>query len=207
MKTILFQGDSITDCGRHREADAYMGSSYATMLAGDISLGYPGQYEFVNRGIGGNRSADLYARIRPDIINLKPDILTILIGVNDTWAELAHNNGISVENYENIYDMLIRDVKNALPQTKIIILEPFVLHGVDTDIYFDAFSEDVAKRQAVCRKLAEKHGLLFVPLQEMLRTFEEEHPGVKVVLDGVHPNFTGHRLIADALYDVLKPIL
>ncbi len=207
MKTILFQGDSITDADRCRENDDYMGAGYTTMTAGKIGVNYPGQYTCINRGISGNRSCDLYARVKADIIHLKPDILTILIGVNDTWHELAHNNGVSVERYEDLLNMLICDVKEALPQIQIVLLEPFVMLGSGTEEYYDAFARDVADRQAVCRCLAEKHALAFVPLQEMLERFEADHPGAKVLIDGVHPNHTGHTLMADALFSTLQTIL
>ena len=207
MKTILFQGDSITDAVRFRESEHYMGSGYATMTAGKIGADYPGQYRCLNRGIGGDRSIDLYARIKKDIINLAPDILTILIGVNDTWHELAHNDGVDIERYEDILNMLICDVKIALPQIRIVLLEPFVLHGSDTDVYYDAFTRDVAMRQQVCKKLAEHHQLIYVPLQKSLNDFAEKTSCEQVVIDGVHPTATGHELISRGLYRALKAIL
>ena len=103
-KTILFQGDSITDCGRSRENDSDMGMGYPTMVKGELGLEYPGQYTFLNRGISGDRIVDIYARIKADIINLKPDYMSILIGVNDVWHELGGCcNGVSAEKYEKIY--------------------------------------------------------------------------------------------------------
>lgn len=207
MKTILFQGDSITDAGRCRDNEHYLGSGYATMTAGKIGANFPGQYVCLNRGISGDRSCDLYARIKSDIINLRPDIMTILIGVNDTWHELARQNGVSVKRYETLLDLLICDVKEVLPQTQIVLLEPFVLPGTDTDIYYDAFAEDVAKRQIVCRTIAEKHGLLFVPLQDMLTDFAQKTPPGYVLVDGVHPTYTGHELISRELYKALETIL
>lgn len=207
MKTILFQGDSITDADRCRENDDYMGAGYAVMTAGMVGVSSPGQYNCLNRGISGNRSVDLYARVKCDIINLKPDILTILIGINDTWHELEHQNGVSAERYETLLDLLICDVKDALPNIKIVLLEPFVMTGSGTEKYYDAFARDVAQRQIVCRHLVKKYALTFVPLQEMLEEFEVNHPGAKVLLDGVHPNYTGHKLMADALFHALQPIL
>ena len=83
MKRILFQGDSITDCGRARENDAHVGTGYALLVKSQLGFENPGEYEFYNRGISGNRIVDLYARIKADIINLAPDYISILIGVND----------------------------------------------------------------------------------------------------------------------------
>ena len=87
MKTIVFQGDSITDATYPRQYPTELGNGYVTMTAGRITFDYPGQYRCYNRGISGNRSVDMYARIKKDVLNLKPDILTVLIGVNDVWHE------------------------------------------------------------------------------------------------------------------------
>ena len=87
MKKVLFMGDSITDAMRDKDSDAYMGAGYATMAAGVLGRKEPYAYEFMNRGISGNRIVDLHARIRKDMINLQPDYISILIGVNDVWHE------------------------------------------------------------------------------------------------------------------------
>ena len=94
-KVILFQGDSITDCGRSREADHAMGNGYATFVGGALAAKEPYAYQFYNRGISGNRVVDLYARMKIDMINLKPDYMSLLIGVNDVWHEYEVQNGIS----------------------------------------------------------------------------------------------------------------
>lgn len=133
MRRVLFQGDSITDANRMRDNDNYRGSGYPTLISGKLGVEFPNKYEFLNRGISGNRVVDLLARVKADIINLKPDIMSILIGVNDVWHELSTQNGVSTENYEKIYNMLIDEVYSALPEIKIIILEPFVLKGVVTE--------------------------------------------------------------------------
>ena len=99
MKTILFQGDSITDAGRNFQDDAYMGYGYATMTAGKIAVDYPGQYNVVNKGISGNRIVDVYARMKKDILNLNPSFMTILIGINDVWHEIADGNGVDAVNF------------------------------------------------------------------------------------------------------------
>ena len=116
MKTILFQGDSITDAGRSREDDANLGLGYPTLVKGELGFEYPGRYTMLNRGISGNRVVDLYARIKADIINLKPDVMSILIGVNDVWHELGGHNGVDAEKYFKIYSMLIEEIKEALPE-------------------------------------------------------------------------------------------
>ena len=96
------------------------------MVAGELGYENPGEYRFLNRGISGNRSVDLYARIKSDIICLKPDVMSILIGVNDVWHELDSGNGVDGDKYFMIYSLLLKEIKEALPLTKIMILEPFV---------------------------------------------------------------------------------
>ena len=125
MKTILFQGDSITDCGRSKQGGIRMGEGYAMLVKTHLAFENPNEYEFYNRGISGNRIVDVYARIKSDIINLKPDYMSLLIGVNDVWHELGgKNNGVSAEKFEIIYDMMISEIMEALPNIKIMIMEP-----------------------------------------------------------------------------------
>lgn len=207
MKLILFQGDSITDSGRDFNYDPNMGYGYATMTAGKILMDYPGQFRFLNRGISGNRIVDVYARIKKDIINLKPDYLSILIGVNDVWHEISEQNGVSAEKFRMVYDLLIRELKEALPELKILILEPFVLEGPATKHAIDTFTTEVAKRAAVCKELAEEHGLIFIPLQKKLEALARATSNTYVLIDGVHPNTAGYELISRELYAAYSKIL
>ena len=207
MKLILFQGDSITDTGRDYAHDPKMGYGYATMTAGKILVDYPGQFRFLNRGISGNRIVDVYARIKKDIINLKPDYLSILIGVNDVWHEISEHNGVSAEKFRMVYDLLIRELKEALPELKILILEPFVLEGPATKHAIDTFTTEVAKRAAVCKELAEEHGLIFIPLQKKLEALAQATSNTYVLIDGVHPNMAGYELISRELYAAYRSIL
>jgi lysophospholipase L1-like esterase len=99
MKKVLFLGDSITDAQRSYQEDEhhYIGQGYTEMVAGKLALEHPGMYEFTNKGISGNRIVDLYARIKKDCWNLKPDYISILIGVNDVWHELEDENGVDAK--------------------------------------------------------------------------------------------------------------
>lgn len=206
MKTVLFMGDSITDAGRNREVDCILGYGYATMTAGKLGCDYPGKFRFLNRGISGNRSIDLLARIKRDLLNLKPDYMSLLIGVNDVWHELSSQNGVSAEEYEFNVDLLLTKVKKELPELRIIMLEPFVLRGVKTEEQFDAFDSEVRLRAQAAKRLAEKHGLPFVPLQERLSAFAEKTSSDTVLTDGVHPTFVGHELISRALCDAFRAV-
>ena len=164
---ILFQGDSITDAHRSREDDSLIGIGYPLLVTSELGFAEPGNYEFLNRGIGGNRSVDVYARIKNDIINLKPDVMSILMGVNDVWHEFHDNpNGIDAEKFYKIYDLLIEEVKAALPNIKIMIMEPFSLKGFGNEAYWETFDKEVRMRAQMAKKIAEKYNLPFIPLQE-----------------------------------------
>ncbi len=197
MKTILFQGDSITDCGRSRDNDNFKGTGYALRITGKLGLDYPGEYKFINRGVGGNRITDLYARIRYDMINLEPDYMSILIGVNDVWHEVGGRcDGVPAEKFEKIYDMLLSEVLEACPDIKIMILGPYVTRSTATEPFWDFFSTEVAKREAVAKKLAEKYNLKFVPLQCKFDEAVAKQPEPYWTAEGVHPTEAGHELIA-----------
>lgn len=197
MKTILFQGDSITDTGRIKDNEENFGAGYALLTTAELGYLNPGKYKFVNKGISGNRIVDLYARIKSDIINVKPDYMSILIGVNDVWHELQHNNGVDVDKFFKIYSMIIEEVKEALPNTKIMILEPYVLEDYVTSIdgIWETFKKEVALRAKKAREIAEKYNLVFVPLQEKLDVATKEHGVRYYTYDGVHPTPFGHELI------------
>ncbi|MDD6734942.1 MAG: SGNH/GDSL hydrolase family protein [Clostridiales bacterium] len=195
MKTILFQGDSITDCGRSYEDNEYLGIGYPHLTAAELGFENPGSYRFYNRGISGNRIVDVYARIKADIINLKPDIMSILIGVNDVWHELSSQNGVDAEKYFKIYSMLIEEVKAVLPDVKIMIMEPYVLKGRATCENWDYFKTEVSKRAEKAKEIAEKYGLKFVPLQDVFDGASRLAPPEYWSADGVHPTKFGHELI------------
>lgn len=206
-KTILYQGDSITDCGRNREREGSLGTGYAFMTSGKISVDYPGQYTFINKGISGNRVVDLYARIKKDAINLQPDIMTVLIGVNDVWHEFEKQNGVSNEKYAKFLEMFLCEVMESCPQTKIFLLEPFVLPGTANQEFYEAFHHEVRLRAASCKAVAKKLNLPFIPLQEDMEYRASLSKAADVLGDGVHPTCCGHELISRKLYAALKEIL
>ena len=195
MKTILFQGDSITDAGRDRGDDAFEGNGYPTLVKGAIQYDYPNEYMVYNRGVSGNRIVDLYARIKADMINLKPDIMSILIGVNDVWHELDDENGVDAHKFFKVYSMLIEELKEALPDVKIMILEPFVLKERATEEHWDVFYSEVRKRAEKAKEIAEKYDLLFIPQQDKFDEAAKLAENCYWSRDGVHPTVAGHELI------------
>ena len=200
-KRILFQGDSITDCGRNRNDFFCLGNGYPNLVKASLGLDNPTEYEFVNRGISGNRIVDLYARIKVDFINLKPDYASIYIGVNDTWHEISCKNGVETDKFEKIYTMLIDEVLAACPGIKLIIIAPFVLEGVATcnteeiPDRLERFKKDVAEKAAVAKKMAEKYGFPLIELQPAFDKACLKAPAEYWTADGVHPTSCGHEII------------
>lgn len=196
MKTILFQGDSITDCGRFSEDFFYVGQGYPLLIKAALGSEFPGEYQFVNRGTSGNRIVDLYARIKADIINIKPDVMSILIGVNDVWHEFSDNpNGVDAEKYFKIYSMLIEEVLAELPNLKIMIMEPFTLKGSGNEAYWDKFEAEVKLRAVKAREIAEKYNLTFIPLQDKFDEAAKKAENSYWLADGVHPTPIGAAII------------
>ena len=193
---VLFLGDSITDMGRNRECDnVWKGNGYVFFAAGDIKREDP-FVEVINRGISGNRIVDLYARIKSDVWNLQPDVLSILIGVNDVWHEIGSQNGVELDRFIRIYDMLISDTLKVLPKVKIILCEPFVLKGAATEENYERFLQVKEYAKAI-KGLAEKYSLEFLPLQDALDKAAAKTQAKYYLYDGVHPDIAGARLIAD----------
>ena len=193
---ILFQGDSVTDTGRNKEDSTSLGMGYPALVASQLGFDYPNEYEFVNRGISGNRVSDLLARFKRDMINEKPDVMSILVGVNDAWWEVVEQTGTKEALFESIYDLLIQELKAALPGLRIMIMEPFILKGKATGEDFEEVRAEVALRGAAARRVAEKHGLEFIALQEKFHEALQLAPEHYWLRDGVHPTAAGHELIA-----------
>ena len=199
-KVLLFQGDSITDAGRNKEmlapANKGLGIGYAHLTAAELLASEPEkEWQIYNRGISGNRVVDLYARWKIDTLNLRPDVLSILIGVNDTWHEKANQNGVEVPRYDKIYRMLMDWTVSELPETKIILLEPFVLL---TGAVEEDWIDEINARREVVKKIAEDYNTLFLPLQSLFDEACKKAPMEYWLGDGVHPTAAGHSLITKA---------
>lgn len=196
---ILFYGDSITDACRNRSIDydnSSYGFGYPYIINAFLTGKHPKEYEVLNRGISGNRIVDLYSRIKADVWNLNPDMLSILIGINDIWHEICGGNGVDIVRWEKVYRMLIEDTLKVLPDLKIVIMEPFVLKGKATEENFDRFSE-VKEYAKIAKKIAQDYKCKFVPLQEKLDKAAEKYGAEYCLEDGVHPAVGGAYLIAE----------
>ncbi len=197
---VLFQGDSITDAGRNRaSADANsagaLGSGYPLLVASAVLAARPGgALRFYNRGISGNKVPDLQQRWTTDTIDLKPDVLSILIGVNDFWHKLDHGYNGTVQDYEQQYNALLDATREALPHVHVIVLEPFVLRTGAVDArWFPEFDQ----RRAAAARVAARARATFVPLQTVFNQQTCATPPEYWAADGVHPTPAGHAVIAE----------
>jgi acyl-CoA thioesterase-1 len=190
---IVFIGDSVTDCGRRDDAPDYFGEGYVRLIAGTLP-----ERRIINVGINGNRVVDLRDRWHIDVIEQKPDILSVYIGINDTWRRYDANDPTTAESFETDYRACLADLGGA---TKLILVEPFVLPVNDEQ---ESWHEDLDEKRAVVARLAEEFGAGFVPLQSVLAAAAEDRGATSLAQDGVHPTEIGHRLIADAWLEVAK---
>lgn len=199
--TVLFQGDSITDGGRDRTVAAAnstraLGTGYPFLLTGMLRERHPDRdCQCYNRGVSGNVVPDLQARWQVDALDLKPAILSILIGVNDIWHTLGKTPAAEVvRSYESGYGALLDRTRGALPGVRLVVLEPFVLRtGAVTDAWFPEFDE----LRAACRRVAGAAGARFVPLHDMFQRRAGKAGPAYWAADGVHPTAAGHEAIAE----------
>ena len=195
---ILFQGDSITDGGRQRTGNDYnhiMGQDYAYLLAAQLGLDYPAHnLTFLNRGIGSEQVRDFVPRWQADVLDLHPNLLSILVGVNDTL--MSGDRAETPEQYEATYDTLLARTLAALPGVKIILGEPFLLPVGKHQPTYTADMQELRKRQAAVRRLAAKHHLPLIPYQQAFDRASQLAPADHWSWDGIHPTYAGHALMA-----------
>jgi lysophospholipase L1-like esterase len=198
--TILFQGDSITDVGRKRDqADkpndqAALGHGYAWLAAAELLLDHPNdQLRIFNRGISGNKVYQLAQRWQEDCLDLKPDLVSFLIGVNDFWHKHKHGYEGTLEIYENDYRDLLTRTQEALPEVRLVVCEPFVLRcGVIDDSWFPEFDE----YRAAAKRVADRALATFVPFQAMFDEAIKYASPEHWAADGVHPTPSGAAIMA-----------
>ncbi len=206
---IVFQGDSITDSMRSQNLELppnqELGFGYVTLAAAELLEQSPEKHwKIYNRGVSGNRIVDLYARWKRDALNLKPDILSILVGVNDTWHEFHSRNGVEPERYEQFYRILLDWTRRELPETIIILMEPYVL---PFGAVAASWLPEMAERGKITKKMSEEFGTVFIPLQSILNDALKRASQEYWLKDGVHPTLAGHRLIGKAWLHAASPYL
>lgn len=228
---ILFTGDSITDTSRtelvegmtkmmaamgerpgmpgvaNPRTDRILGAGYVAVAASILTCEEPGKYEILNRGIAGNRIVDLDARIKNDCINLKPDVLSILVGINGVAHDAVLQNGVDAEKFERVYDSWLTEIKKALPDIKIIMMTPYLLRGPVSEQHWDYFVPQTALRCEVILRLAEKHGATVIDTQKIFTDAYEQTGNVfDWTQDGVHPSPAGHMLMARKWIETFKTL-
>lgn len=200
---ILFQGDSITDGGRDRNNPHNVGWGYALYATRYLRERHPDMdFEFLNFGIAGNQSSDLVGRWTTDCIEWQPDIVSIMIGVNDTWHRAHNREWLSNEQFEANYRNLLERVKNET-NAKIIILEQFLLPTDDKEY----FREDINPKIMIARKLAREFADVYVPIDGYFAAACVERDSLYWSDDGVHPNNNGCALIAGHYADAVDKII
>lgn len=199
---ILFQGDSITDAGRNKESkipndQKGFGSGYAFLTAADLLNAFAAKdLKIYNRGISGNKVFQLADRWQADCLDLKPSLLSIMIGVNDFWHKHSGKYEGTVEIYEKDFRALLKKNKEALPAVKLVIMEPYAVVGtkaVDQTWFpeFDAY-------RSVARKIADEFDAIFIPLHTIFDKATKVAPPTYWTPDGVHPSMAGAKLISEA---------
>jgi lysophospholipase L1-like esterase len=205
---ILFQGDSITDARRKRDdkefnSPAALGTGYAFMAASELLLLNPDKnLKIYNKGISGNKVYQLAERWDADCLDLQPDVLSILIGVNDFWHTLTNNYTGTVQTYEADLRKLLDRTRQKLPDVKLVMGEPFAVTGIKAvdATWFPAFT---AYQQAA-RAIAAAYGAVLIPYQSIFDKAQQAAPGVYWTYDGVHPSLAGARLMAQAWVETIK---
>ena len=187
--TILFQGDSITDAGRKGNHNESLGDGYVMMTAAWLSALYPDYHlKFLNRGIGGNRVRDLRNRWKKDCLDLRPQLVSVLVGVNDvSWG------GTSTESFQEDYTTIIEQTRQQ--KSQIVLMEPFLVHS-NGDLI--ELTKELDTKIDVVRKLAQEFEAKLIPMNEIFKNACLKREPSFWALDGVHPTLAGHALIAQS---------
>ncbi len=205
---ILFQGDSITDWGRDHNKSfpndtGSLGTGYVLLAAGQLLIQNPEKaLQIYNKGISGNKVYQLAERWEADALAIKPNILSIHIGVNDFWHTLTNGYTGTIETYITDYHALINRTKKTLPDVKLVICEPFAVKGVKAvdDKWYPTF--DLFRKAA--RDIAAEYKAAFVPYQSAFDKAVESAPGNYWTIDGVHPSIAGEALMAKTWMEVVN---
>ena len=199
----MFQGDSVTDAGRDRSQSSDMGFGYPKYASAMIEDAFPDvDFAFVNLGISGNRTEDLLQRMQSDFIEIQPDIVSVMIGINDVWHHYAFS-GIYTSNeaFEQNYTTLLEEIKQKT-NAKIMIIQPFLIDVPDKQ----QLREELAEKQEIVKALADKYADVYLPMHEIFLSDEAEDKTVYAA-DGVHPTEDGACLIAQKYLEAITPLI
>ena len=200
---ILFQGDSITDCARDREDSCHLGHGYAAIAAAWYQASYPERMAtFINRGIGGNTVLDLHARWQEDCLDLKPALVSILVGINDAARTFRDGVPSAPEDFEVPFREILTQTKAA--GAKIILMEPFLLPALEDQPFW---RKDLDPKIQIIRDLAREFGAVLVPLDGIFAQAAARREPAFWIPEGVHPSPAGHALIAQNWLKAAKDLI
>ncbi len=200
---LLFQGDSITDAYRDREDFHNLGYGYPLYAAEFIKEKYPDiEFEFINLGIGGNQTKDLVERLQSDFVDVQPDIVSILIGINDVWHHAEDKSWIPDEVFEERYRTVLAAIKEKT-NAKIMMMEPFLIPVEDKKF----FREDLYKKIEIEKELAREFADVYLPTDGLLASaFIGEDP-LSFAEDGVHPSEKGAKYIGKLYLEYISKLI
>lgn len=205
--TVLFQGDSITDMGRDRnnlkpnDARA-LGPGYCNHVAAGLLNKMPEkQLSIYSRGVSGNKVYQLLNRWQKDCIDLKPNVLSILIGVNDYWHMRTGRYDGTIKTYEDDYRKLLTITKKQLPDTLIVIGEPYSIDGGSAIV--NGWQEDFKAYRMVAKKMSLEFNTLFIPYHSVYKEALKFAPCKYWSPEGIHPTLAGAALMAEAWQKVV----
>lgn len=199
---VVFQGDSITHGGRGPAEDPnhILGHSYPFLIAAEAAARHPGRgWRFVNRGVSGDTVTDLAARWQRDALDHRPDVLSILVGVNDVGEVMdGKSDDLSGAAFRSAYRSLLERTHEALPSVRLVLGEPFYLPTSPRLELRQTWAARVTTYAAVVRELADSYGATFLPYQRAMDAAVEQAPAEHWIWDGIHPTYAGQRILADA---------
>ncbi len=202
---ILFQGDSVTDGGRDRSNPHDMGDGYPRYASAMLEDAFSDkvEFEFINLGISGNRTEDLCARLESDFVDIQPDIVSLLIGINDVWHHYSHGIETTDEAFESRLRTVLETIK-ARTRACILLIQPFLLEEVDSGK--EGLLEELRRKQAIVKSLADEYADAYLPLDEVLHTATEGSQAYYSA-DGVHPTPDGACFIGEAYLGAISPLI
>lgn len=206
-RTVLFQGDSITDGGRSHDNDwnHVLGQGYVFLVSSQLWYNHTERpMMFYNRGVSGNTVDDLLSRWSTDAIDIKPDILSIMVGVNDVHRVIHNINPKSVSDFRAAYQTLLQKTKEALPNTRIVLCEPFILPVGQVKDDQVNWQREMKPRQAIVKEMSALFNTVYIPLQEAFLSASKKKPTDYWIWDGMHPMPAGHQLIAQEWIRTVK---
>lgn len=195
---FLFQGDSITDGnrGRNNDPNHIMGHGYAFSIASRVGADFPEKHlNFYNRGISGNKITDLQARWQKDVLDIKPDVLSILVGVNDVNSIIRQKDVVTAEKFEEVYRMVLTQTRTQLPECLFVICEPFILPVGRVKDDWTKWESEIKKLQNIAADLSKEYNTVFIPLQTVFNKASGRATPGYWIWDGIHPTVAGHELI------------